>query len=326
MQFHVLPKLTISLPTAAVDSSKWNLPPSMTLADPCFHEPGPIDLIIGAEYYMDLLCDERQKVTSEGPTLQNTVFGWIVSGRIPDNWASSVVSVTHVCSTAEIQDQLTKFWELETCRTACTHSTEESACEEIFDKTTTRDSEGRFVVALPKKEHLISQLRESRAVAIRRFMGMERRFATNPALKEEYTKFIREYEDLGHMEQISGDSIGEKEYYLPHHVVLKPESTTTKLRVVFDASCRTSSGVSLNEALMVGPVVQDDIQDISLRFRLHRYALVGDVAKMYRMVLHTEDDRRFLKIVWRDESTEPIRTYQLKTVTVYQKKENQPTL
>ncbi|XP_062711815.1 uncharacterized protein LOC134289648 [Aedes albopictus] len=315
MQFHVLPKLTISLPTAAVDSSKWNLPPSMTLADPCFHEPGPIDLIIGAEYYMDLLCDERQKVTSEGPTLQNTVFGWIVSGRIPDNWASSVVSVTHVCSTAEIQDQLTKFWELETCRTASTHSTEESACEEIFDKTTTRDSEGRFVVALPKKEHLISQLGESRAVAIRRFMGMERRFATNPALKEEYTKFIREYEDLGHMEQISGDSIGEKEYYLPHHAVLKPESTTTKLRVVFDASCRTSSGVSLNEALMVGPVVQDDIQDISLRFRLHRYALVGDVAKMYRMVLHTEDDRRVLKIVWRDESTEPIRTYQLKTVT-----------
>ena len=54
---------------------------------------------------------------------------------------------------------------------------------------------------------------------------------------------------------------------MPHHAVIKPDSTTTKLRVVFDASCATSTGISLNNALMVGPVVQEDLLTIILRFR-----------------------------------------------------------
>ncbi|XP_058816945.1 uncharacterized protein LOC131680243 [Topomyia yanbarensis] len=104
------------------------------------------------------------------------------------------------------------------------------------------------------------------------------------------------------------------EYYLPHHAVLKPDSTTTKLRVVFDASCKTSTGVSLNDALMVGPVVQDDLLDIILRFRLHRYAIVADVAKMYRMVNVTADDQRLQRILWRSSVEEQLRTYELTTV------------
>ncbi|GJQ75227.1 hypothetical protein Trydic_g9827 [Trypoxylus dichotomus] len=38
-------------------------------------------------------------------------------------------------------------------------------------------------------------------------------------------------------------------YYLPHHGVIKMDSTTTKLRVVFDASVKTSSGLSLKDVL-----------------------------------------------------------------------------
>ena len=43
-------------------------------------------------------------------------------------------------------------------------------------------------------------------------------------------------------------------YNLPHHCVFKEDSTTTKLRVVFDGSAKTSNGLSLNESLVVGPV------------------------------------------------------------------------
>lgn len=91
IQFHVLPELT-----SAVDPSRWNFSPSIILAEPHFHEPGSIDLIIGAEYFMDLLGEERQKLTSRGPTLQNTAFGWIVSGRIPDSSFSEPHSLTHI--------------------------------------------------------------------------------------------------------------------------------------------------------------------------------------------------------------------------------------
>ncbi|XP_062538172.1 uncharacterized protein LOC134206468 [Armigeres subalbatus] len=315
MQFHVLPKLTVSLPTASFSVTTWNLPDSAHLADPRFYETGPIDLIIGAEYYMELLKEERRKATNDGPTVQDTVFGWIISGRVPEGPDGASYSVVHVCSTAEIQEQLSRFWEVEACHSATTFSVEESTCEEIFDRTTFRNEEGRYVVTLPKKEGVIQQLGESRSTAVKRFIGMERRFAINPELKVQYAEFMNEYLAMGHMREISEEETSPSSYYLPHHAVMKPDSTTTKLRVVFDASCRTSSGISLNDALMVGPVVQDMIVDIALRFRTHRFALVGDVAKMYRMILLNPDDQQLQRIVWRDSAAEPIRTFALATVT-----------
>lgn len=58
-------------------------------------------------------------------------------------------------------------------------------------------------------------------------------------------------------------------YFLPHHAILKPSSTSTKLRVVYDASCKTSSGFSLNDTLMTGPKLQTNICDVLLQFRTH---------------------------------------------------------
>ncbi|XP_058811088.1 uncharacterized protein LOC131675984 [Topomyia yanbarensis] len=316
MCFHVLPKLTLALPTASFNPSQLCLPEAAALADPWFYESGPIDMIIGAEYYVDLFEEGRYKATEDGPTLQKTVFGWIVSGRVPSSSSSGAISTTYVCSTAEIQDQLAKFWELETCRTTSTNSTEESACEKIFSETTFRDETGRFVVTLPKRQSIIKQLGDSKGTAVKRFMSLERRLAANPELKAQYSEFIHEYQALGHMSEVVDDTITpEAVYHLPHHAILKPDSTTTKLRVVFDASCRTSSGYSLNDALMVGPVVQDDLLDVILRFRLHRHALVADIAKMYRMVQVQPADQPLQRILWRDSSAEPIKIFQLTTVT-----------
>ncbi|XP_038106475.1 uncharacterized protein LOC119766147 [Culex quinquefasciatus] len=316
MQFHVLPKLNISLPTSYIDPSTIQLPDWMFLADPEFHKTGPVDVIIGAEFYMDLLTDERVKPAADGPTLHNTVFGWIISGRLP----GSVPESTSLVSVAAIDELLTRFWELETCRTKSTHSIEESTCEQLFEETTVRDETGRFVVTLPKKKYAVQRLGESRSTAIKRFLGLEKRLSANPDLKQQYSDFIHEYEAMGHMKRVAGDTAGgELAYYLPHHCVLRPDSTTTKLRtlfrVVFDASCRTSTGVALNDALMVGPVVQDDLLDIALRFRLHAVAIVADIAKMYRMIRVQPDDQRLQRIVWRDNVDEPIRIYELTTVT-----------
>ncbi|XP_053687025.1 uncharacterized protein LOC128736564 [Sabethes cyaneus] len=210
---------------------------------------------------------------------------------------------------------LAKFWELETCTIKSTHSVEETACEELFEHTTVRDEEGTFVVTLPKKNYVISQLGDSKAIALKRFYGLERRFATNEELKTLYSEFIREYISMGHMREIHEDTSETKSYYMPHHAVLKPDSTTTKLRVVFDASSRTSTGVSLNEGLMVGPVVQDDLLSIILRFRFRQFVLVADVAKMYRMVKVVDTDQPLQRILWRETPTEPIKSFQLTTVT-----------
>ncbi|XP_043496372.1 uncharacterized protein LOC122520340 [Polistes fuscatus] len=86
---------------------------------------------------------------------------------------------------------------------------------------------------------------------------------------------------LGHMTRIEGGP-HEDRFYLPHHAVLKHTSITTKLRVVFDASAKTSNGKSLNNVLMVGPTIQEDLFALLVRFRSHAIASTADIAKMYR--------------------------------------------
>ena len=100
---------------------------------------------------------------------------------------------------------------------------------------------------------------------------------------------MNEYLTMGHMTEVIHNNESEC-FYLPHHFVLKDNSSTTKLRVVFDGSAKTSLGLSLNNCLMVGPTVQHDLFSLLLKFRYKQVAIKADIAKMYRQfVVHPED-------------------------------------
>lgn len=118
---------------------------------------------------------------------------------------------------------------------------------------------------------------------------------------------MREYASLGHMHMaltpIDSES---KSYYLPHHCVVKDSSSTTKLRVVFDGSSKTTTGISINEKQLVGPRQQDELFQIVVRFRKHQIALTADIAKMYRQVRISEEDWDYQRIVWPEKSTDGI--------------------
>ncbi|XP_008180316.1 uncharacterized protein LOC100571864 [Acyrthosiphon pisum] len=103
--------------------------------------------------------------------------------------------------------------------------------------------------------------------------------------------------------------------YLPHHAVKNENSKTTKLRVVFDASCKTESGYSLNDTLLKGPVIQDELLYIISRFRTHKFVLTADIQKMYRQVLVTKQDSEKQRILWRADPSLPIQIYRLTTLT-----------
>ena len=152
-------------------------------------------------------------------------------------------------------------------------------------------------------------------MALHRFHLLEKRFQKNPQLKINYCQFLDEYKELKHLSLIKNKDIVAPGFYLPHHAVMKEDSTTTKIRVVYDGSAKTSSGVSLNEALMVGPTIQDELCTLLMRFRSHRYALTADIEKMYRQVLVHPDDASYQKILFRKNPDESVKEYTLDTVT-----------
>jgi hypothetical protein len=174
-------------------------------------------------------------------------------------------------------------------------SKEEKLCEAHFQRHTTRDEEERFVVRLPVLSDAPT-LGESREQAVQRMKKLDRSFSKQPELKNEYVKFIDEYAALGHMEEVYEDSGSSMGFYLPHHCVVKESSSTTKIRAVFDESASSSSRVSLNQVLMVGPTVQPDLCSFILSFRTHVIALSADIAKMYWQVSVHPDDRDLQRI------------------------------
>ncbi|KAL0860037.1 hypothetical protein ABMA27_010352 [Loxostege sticticalis] len=103
--------------------------------------------------------------------------------------------------------------------------------------------------------------------------------------------------------------------YIPHHVVIRKDKTTTKNRVVFDASCTDSNGVSLNSELMVGPALQPELRHLIMRWRSYPISLVADIVKMYRQVKVAEEDTDFQRILWREEPDSELQHFRLLRVT-----------
>ncbi|XP_053687143.1 uncharacterized protein LOC128736679 [Sabethes cyaneus] len=316
LDYLVVPRVTGALPASRVDVQGWPIPVGLHLADPRFYEPSRVDMLVGAEAFYDILLAGKVKMTENLPTLQESLLGWLVSGPVASSAVTPAVRSYHVTSVRDADKELVsilkKFWTVD--NQICDSKIDDDL-EQHFVETFTRNDEGRYVVRLPFRANA-GTLGDSRRQAEKRFYQLEGRLDKNPELKNLYSAFIREYIELGHCKLLPNTAgSNEISYYMPHHCVIRPDSSTTKLRVVFDASSKSSSGTSLNDLLMIGPPAQDTLFDIVLRFRFYRYAFTADVPKMYRMILMDERDTKFQKILWREKKTDPLQEIELTTVT-----------
>ncbi|XP_058448627.1 uncharacterized protein LOC131428598 [Malaya genurostris] len=208
-----------------------------------------------------------------------------------------------------------KFWIIEDDASPA-YSIQETLCENHFRDTVSRDIDGRYCVRLPLKCEELSKLGDNKQTAFHRFRLIERRLGRDARLASQYREFMEEYIRLGHMKRISPVQAETKpSFFLPHHPVIREASSTTKLRVVFDASCKSETGLSLNDVMLVGPIIQEDLRSIIMRSRIHPIMLVADVAKMFRQVRLHEEDTPLQRIFWRSSPAESIEIYELKTVT-----------
>uniref|UniRef100_A0A8D9AUI7 Reverse transcriptase domain-containing protein n=1 Tax=Cacopsylla melanoneura TaxID=428564 RepID=A0A8D9AUI7_9HEMI len=311
-----LPQITSNMPAQKINIDKHKYLLQYELADPEFFIPNSVDMILGAEIFYDILKPGRVANFPGRPAMQNTIFGWVVAGRLP---IYSDTKSTHSCMHVTFPDPLSKFWEIEELPALKNnYSKEETECEEYFEETTYRSEDGKYVVRIPFKENL-KDIGHSKRQALQRYNSLEKRLDKDEKLKTSYNSFLKEYLDLGHMERVRNSTLeetsGNTEFYFSHFPVVRSESLTTKLRVVFDGSMKTSSGISLNETMKVGPILQDDLFSILLRLRVHKIVLISDLEKMYRQIWIHSDDRKYQKILWRKEEHEDIETFQLKTVT-----------
>ncbi|XP_022161164.1 uncharacterized protein LOC111027210 [Myzus persicae] len=307
----VFPSITAEMPRHPLSRSIAEKYQHLALADPSFINPGTIDVLLGADLFAQILNGKRVSVGDAFPAAFGTVFGWTVIG--PVSISSSNVSVScHASLTASVETLLERFWALEEPDAAPEEFTQDGQCEAIFRDGCTRDSSGRFCVPLLFRKAIPDgNFRGSHAVAEKRFQHLEKKLTNDPRLRSLYCDFMSEYLTLGHMSPAKSEG----DYFIPHHAVYRPADINPKIRVVFDASAMSCSGVSLNDCLFSGPKLQRDVVDVLLLYRVHRFAFTTDISKMYRQISLSPSHRRYQHILWRSSPEQKLQVYELNTVT-----------
>ena len=215
--FIIIPTISDFIPYELFDRKYLKIPRNISLADPNFHRPSPVDMLFGAEPTLSLICVRQINLTAPDKMelyLQKTRLGWVIGGRAsPVSFPTKETTITSLYNTLQndppscsddghsppeipsacggvyystleeerpttrsffsntlvhspssgndaatattrhsistVQADLTRFWEIEEGPQIRRLSESDAACEEYFRLHTTRNSEGRYVVALP---------------------------------------------------------------------------------------------------------------------------------------------------------------------------------
>ena len=108
------------------------------------------------------------------------------------------------------------------------------------------------------------------------------RLEKEPEVLVEYASIIEDELEAGIMEKVVELEKALEVHYLQHQAVIRKQSTTMKMQVVYDASSRESkTGMTLNDCLHVGPSLNPLLYNILLQFRENRMVLVGAIKSVF---------------------------------------------
>ena len=167
-----------------------------------------------------------------------------------------------------------------------------------------KNAQGHYEMPLPFKKR--PSLTDNKRLAEIRLSHLRRKFSRDEKYKGDYTKYIKDIIKRGDVEEVPADGAQGERWYIPHHGVYHPQKPD-KLRVVFDCSAKYC-GTSLNEHLLPGPDMINNLTGILIRFRQPPIALLCDIEKMFHQFHVQEEDRNYLRFLWwkdGDTTTQP---------------------
>ncbi|GBN30439.1 hypothetical protein AVEN_268590-1, partial [Araneus ventricosus] len=307
LEFLCVPKISSMVPIDSLQIPKEHLPLNIKLADSYFYRPGKINVLLGAEVFYQLLRFGQVEMPSSELKFQNSVFGFIATGRT-SNSQSEKMKYTHcglIYDCSDIGNDIKKFWQLESIgiKDDPSHNEVDQSLE-TFEKTV-RYKDNRYEVELPWKRDC-HELNDNYSVAKKRLHSLVRRFKENPDLNLQYRETLHDYEKNGIIEKVPNpeNPINKPVFYMPHQPVFRDESSTTKMRIVFDASSSHSlQHLSLNDCLWPGLNLNSNIFDILINFRLNKFAFISDIEKAFLQLTLAEKDRDAVRFLWTENDT-----------------------
>ena len=160
-----------------------------------------------------------------------------------------------------------------------------------FQENIAKTSDGRYEVGVPWIPGAkLSNTNEE--PSRRRLHNVERKRKRNEELKIEYDNIVYEQIEKSIVEKAPEQPTGERVFYMPHKPVVRESATSTKVRMVFDASAKPHLlANSVNECMHTGPPLQPLLWDIMIRARMSSDILLADLQKAFLQIAIKEEDR-----------------------------------
>ena len=133
------------------------------------------------------ICIGQVKTAKDQPTLQKTVFGWVVAGITPNKFNNN--SNQYSCNIAVDHDLVTslnRFWEIEHGLTLNNSSPEQRECKKHYTTTVNRNIDGRFIVRLPIKQDIFNKIGDTKGIAHNCLISLKKRLQKTPNIKKQY--------------------------------------------------------------------------------------------------------------------------------------------
>jgi len=262
-----------------------------------------IDMIIGVDMMPKILTGNIDIGNDERLSF-DTIFGWSqlgTAGPAPPNYTLSLTTV-ELSSDLEMEKVLKKIWVQEPLNESNQEVLKEHVlADEYYQRNLSLCKSGRMIVAWPLL-YIPEILDTCKAQCYKRFLNLQRRLDADQTLKIEYREIINEYKRQSIIEHVSSEQPhSQLVRYLPHHPVIKESGGNRKIRVVFDASAKDSSGTSLNSIMAAGPNLNPEICELLIRFRLHRFGVVADIEKAFLQLLLSPCQKDLTRFFWVDD-------------------------
>lgn len=260
-----------------------------------------IELLIGSDYYAEWVTGNKVHLNN-GLIALETTYGWTLSGSLHLEKGDECGNVAMLVTSLFVSDStVSNLWKLETIGIrdsiqVKSQQEREFEVREQFEKSVTR-VDGRYEVALPWTEgHPPDRMNNNREVALKRLQSTTTKLI-NQQRFEEYNTIFSDWLKEGFIETANDEEL-DSSYYLPHRAVYKPDSQTTPVRPVFDASCKCNGHPSLNDLLEKGPNLIELIPTIILNFRNKKVGISADIRKAFQMIEVNPQDRNYLRFLW----------------------------
>ena len=263
----------------------------------------PVHIILGAADYQRIRSTRKPILGAnpdQDPGAEYTMLGWVLCGKIQsvDMPADKEFFLNSSQSEFETLCSMDVLGLVDKQQTAS-----DAQFHEDFSEHLRQTKDGSYTTRLPwKLDHPV--LPENRDLAEARLKTTTRRLEKMGRL-EEYHQIMQEQIEKGILEPVPSQPSGENVHYVPHQPVVKEDSETTKLRIVYDCSAkRNPEQPSLNDCLETGPALQPLLFDIVLRNRMNPYCVTGDIQKAFLQIKVDEEDRDAQRTLWYNNLTD----------------------